>query len=111
MSRRPCERRSKKGGSATTCEPLTENSKYAMNLKNRKLSKAGEKYMQKLDAKIKGRITKVICSDTYQLAHASTGEDLGVYNARNIYTRSYIYQRVRQIRMIGTCNTRSPQPR
>lgn len=56
-------------------------------LKNRKLSNAGEKYMQKLGAKIKARITKAIGTDTYQLAHAHTGEDLGVYNARDIYTR------------------------
>lgn len=57
-------------------------------LKNRKLSKAGERYTKKLaQLKIKARITEKVGSDTYRLADPRTNDDFGVYNAADIYTR------------------------
>lgn len=57
-------------------------------VKNRKLSNAGEKYTKKLaEQKFKARIVEKVGTDSYRIANASTGEDWGIYNACDLYTR------------------------
>lgn len=57
-------------------------------IRKRKLSNAGDKYTKKLGpTKFAARIKNKIGSDTYEVVHRTTGEVLGIFNARDIFTR------------------------